>query len=173
MLQSFPSPSGALTPSSLLHTGLGFDRVLRVIPMGKANLSGWREATPASVRGRPACLAVAFRRPAAKHKLTIKQLRQDSKKSIVFYHDMSHPGHVNDTLDCPCSSWWATALVEGLLDTNSAFSNLNICGAIQGAALCEAGTHSFDYTCVADSKTFLKDYPDLYRDFTITPQDVP
>lgn len=116
---------------------------------------------------------LCFQKTGCKHKPTIKQLRQDYKKSIAFYHDMSHPGHVNDTLDCPCSSWWATALVESLLDTNSAVSNPNICGAVQGAALCEAGTHSFDYTCVADSKTFLKDYPDLYRDFTITPQDVP
>ncbi|KFM25030.1 hypothetical protein F751_1909 [Auxenochlorella protothecoides] len=56
----------------------------------------------------------------------MKQLRQDSKKSIVFYPDIGHLGHSDATFHCLRLSQRAVDLVEALLAINPAFRNPGI-----------------------------------------------
>ncbi|RMZ53051.1 hypothetical protein APUTEX25_001170, partial [Auxenochlorella protothecoides] len=103
----------------------------------------------------------------------MKQLRQDSKKSIVFYPDIGHSGHSDATFHCLRLSQRAVDLMEALLAINPAFRNPSIVASVREAALRKAGISLAVYTNVTDHLAFQQHHPNLHqRDCSITNKEI-
>ncbi|KAL6770179.1 hypothetical protein ACKKBG_A33910 [Auxenochlorella protothecoides x Auxenochlorella symbiontica] len=87
----------------------------------------WVEKDSASQReGRASLSRRRSERTGCQHTFTVKQLRQDSKKSIVFYPDIGHLAHSDAAFHWLRLSQWAVDLVESLPTINPAFRNPSI-----------------------------------------------
>ncbi|RMZ57196.1 hypothetical protein APUTEX25_004030, partial [Auxenochlorella protothecoides] len=73
------------------------------------------------------------------HTFTVKQLRQDSKKSIVFYPDIGHLAHSDAAFHWLRLSQWAVDLVESLPTINPAFRNPSIVASLKAFLLIAMG----------------------------------